>query len=178
MGYKTIPRTWKINTNQELEKIYSEVFEEAKKQGFINKKPKFYVFKSSSYWGMNLKNSSETINAVGINEVFCENEKKARETIIHELAHACLDVKEKHSYKWFKTGNTIGQKWNIKMSVTDTEKDMGITISKERKDKYVVVCPHCHAEWKRERMCNLVKNPERYRCSICNTKLERKTVLE
>lgn len=102
-----------------------------------------------------------------------------RALIIHEVAHATKEAAfDNHGKIWENVGNTIGAKYGIKVTKlcdlkTTEQLDSDMFKVKKLAPKYSVRCPKCNHVWEFSRMCNTIKNPEKYRCGSCKVKLER-----
>lgn len=176
-----IPRTWKLCKDNTINQIYNEVWDEAVSLGLISgdkyKRP-LYVNKSVRYWGLCRSHKTYTSSdftwdsAIWINEkiVLAKSYDTARKVIVHELTHAALPT-EHHSYLWKARGDKLGKKWGITVQRTDSYE--GLQLKDDDTVKYIVECPECHTQWKRDRMCKLVERPERYRCAKCKKDLIR-----
>lgn len=174
----TLPNTWKLCKDERLNKIYDEVYEEALKLGLLSRlshKRPLYIHKSVRYWG--LCRTRHVMNDV-YDSAVCINDKillakkydVARKVLVHEIAHMAEPMKH-HGDDWYYAGNRLGRKWNITVHRTDSYE--GIELRDEEEAKYIVECPECHTQWKRDRMCKLVERPERYRCAKCKKDLVR-----
>lgn len=85
-----------------------------------------------------------------------------KEILAHEILHTCPDCFN-HGTKWQSHGMKMNRAHGYNISRTADVINMGITIKKER--NYVIQCQKCDKEIVRERMSNVIKNPENYRCS-------------
>lgn len=104
------------------------------------------------------------------------NEVKA--TIIHEILHAVADFSTKsrnnHGRQWASLARLVNTKYpRYKISRLSTMKSFGLEDIEKDQFKYILRCSSCSREWKRSRISNLVKTPERYRCGKCNGKIIR-----
>ncbi len=89
-------------------------------------------------------------------------------TIAHELLHTCPGC-DNHGTQWKRYAALMNSAYGYNISRTSSCEALGIgDISKA---KYTLVCKNCGSEIKRERMCPLVKHPQRYRCK-CGGKLK------
>ena len=174
----TLPNTWKLCKDKQLNKIYDEVYEEALKLGLLSRlscRRPLYINKSVRYWGL-CKTSRVTSDV--FDSAICINDKillakkydVARKVIVHEVAHMAEPMKH-HGNDWYYTGNRLGQKWGITVRRTDSYE--GLELRGEEEAKYIVECPKCHHQWKYNRMCKTVERYNRYRCTACNEYLIR-----
>ncbi len=96
----------------------------------------------------------------------CET-KELSSIIAHELIHTCKGCFN-HGNKWKIFTDNANKKLGLKISRTQKYEDMGLERPEEKEHiKYVVKCQGCGTEFPRKRMCNLVKNPEKYKCGKC-----------
>lgn len=108
------------------------------------------------------------INRQLLNE---ENDEKGLiETILHELLHSCKGCMN-HGHSWVSLAQQVNNKYNLNIKRTNSAADKGIVT--EIPHKYAVKCPECGKIWYRDRMCNLVEHPERFRCNACKKNLVR-----
>ena len=174
-----IPNSWKQCKDKQLNQIYNEVYEEAKRLGLLGAlhyKHPLYVNKSVRNFG--LCRSRHVMNGV-YDSVICINDKIllakkydiAREVIIHEMAHMAQPT-DNHNYSWYKTGNLIGKKWNVTVNRTGSYEGIDLR-GNTQEPKYIVECPKCHTQWKYDRMCRTVEKYDKYRCGKCNEHLIR-----
>lgn len=91
---------------------------------------------------------------------------KLRETVIHEVAHAC-SIGDHHGSQWKKMYCTLGKRWGYD-NPTRCEKDTTInTVVREcrsNKTKYIVKCPACGATWNYTRASACVQHPNTFKC--------------
>lgn len=174
----SLPNTWKPCKDEQMVKIYDEVYEEAKSLGLLtkhHKKQPLYVKKSVRSWGQcrwrkMLDNTYDC--AICLNEkiILAKSYDAARHVLVHEIAHIATPA-EHHSSIWRRAGNMIGKKWNI--TVDRTGQYEGIELKDKAEAKYIVECPKCHNQWKYNRMCKTVEKPHLYRCAKCQEDLVR-----
>lgn len=95
--------------------------------------------------------------------------------MIHELLHSCEDCMC-HTGIWKayakKVNSTYG--YNIKTRNSYTQY-MTKELQHEYifRSKYVFQCQNCDVFTTRDRMCDLVRHPEGWRCSLCKGDLKR-----
>lgn len=174
----TLPNTWKLCTDKTINKIYDEVYEEARSLGLLSshdhKRP-LYINKSVNFWGL-CRSKREAPNmydcAVCLNEkiVLAKSYDAARKVLVHEIAHIAAP-RDHHGNAWYSAGNRIGRKWNITVHRTDSYE--GLELRSEEEMRYIVECPKCHAQWKYNRMCKTVERYDKYKCSKCQEYLIR-----
>ena len=174
----TIPNTWKLCKDEKINKIYDEVYEEARSLGLLSKhshKRPLYMNKSVKFWGL-CRSRKETLDtydcAVCLNEkiILAKSYDAARKVLVHEIAHIAAP-RDHHGYTWFSAGNRIGSKWGITVHRTDSYE--GLELRSDEDMKYIVECPKCHTQWKYSRMCKTVERYNRYKCTKCNEYLIR-----
>lgn len=174
----TLPRTWKICTDEGINKIYDEVYEEARKLGLLSyhyKKHPLYVHKSVRTWGLCRffrRNSDSYDCAVCLNEkiVLAKSYDAARKVLVHEVAHIAAPGKH-HNNIWYSAGNRLGNKWNI--TVARTGEYEGLMLKGDEETKYILECSKCHKQYKYNRLGKAVKNYKNYRCGKCSSELIR-----
>lgn len=101
-----------------------------------------------------------------------ESYKGLKETMLHEILHTCPGS-FKHTGEWKKLAQYVNTRLGYSISrcssyqKSNTDDDEVLKAS-----KYAVKCKECGLTFYRNRMSNLIKNPQNYKC-ICNGKLER-----
>lgn len=174
----SLPNTWKLCKDKMINKIYDEVYEEARSLGLLSshhEKHPLYVHKSVRTWGLcrlHKISANDYDCAVCLNEkiVLAKSYDAARKVLVHEIAHIAAPGKH-HGDLWYNAGNRLGKKWNITVHRTDSYE--GLELRGEDDAKYIVECPKCHAQWKYNRMCKTVEKYDRYRCGKCKEYLIR-----
>lgn len=122
-------------------------------------------------WGI-CKGISSGGFEIGISKVLLEddvNDQHTKNTIMHELLHTVKGCSS-HQGKWKNLAHRVNlllPEYNIKRSASEEEK--GIEI----KHRYMLECTKCDAKIYRDKMCNVVKFPEKYKCSRCHSPLRR-----
>lgn len=173
-----VRRGWKPCADPKVCKMYNEVVEECRKKfphsNIYGLDKTIYCTGGVRSYGMcvSTKVCGIVLSAIMINDnlIAAKNEKDIRDTIIHEVAHAAAPIHSNHNATWKHIGNTIGQKWNIRVQRTNNKQ-----VSHENAP-YVLQCCNCGATWIRNRSSNLVKHPERFshgNCPIGSIKLIR-----
>ena len=174
----TLPNTWKLCKDEKINKIYDEVYEEARSLGLLSKhdhKRPLYMHKSVRTWGL-CRWSKEAIDrydcAVCLNEkiILAKSYDAARKVLVHEVAHIAAPGKH-HSDDWYYAGNRLGKKWNITVHRTDDYE--GVTLKGDDEIKYILECTKCHKQYKYSRLGKAVKNYRNYHCGKCNSDLIR-----
>lgn len=100
-------------------------------------------------------------------EVLCCEKNKLSSIIVHELLHTC-DECFNHGKKWKMYCDKVERELGYKITRTQRYEDLGIVNPPAKEEiKFIVKCAGCGQEFPRKRMCNLVKNPERYKCGKC-----------
>ena len=122
------------------------------------------------------RNTKEVIyTQVKVNKKFAEkaNEQQMLNTLLHECLHSAWGADEHHGGKWAIAAKTLNDKCGYQLSAkADFEDENGETIS-TKADKYIIQWKCCGNKWFYSRLSNSVKNPNLYRCGICNGELER-----
>ena len=100
------------------------------------------------------------------------DEKIIKNTIAHELIH-CLPYCNNHSENFKKYATFINEKLNYSISRVGNKKEDYEESNlpyKEESYKYEIKCTQCQQIYKRKRLAkNFIR---KYRCGICNGKLE------
>ena len=173
-----LPNTWKICQDEQMNKIYDEVYDEAKALGLINnlhhKRP-LHIHKSVKSWGLckwKLISGNTFDCAVCINEEILskKNYDVARKVIVHEMAHVATP-RSHHNNLWRSVGDKLGKKWNITVQRTNSYE--GLNLREEETINYIIECPECHMQWKYARAGKVVKNYKHYKCPKCHVDLIR-----
>jgi len=103
----------------------------------------------------------------------CEEDKLCS-IIAHELLHTCKGCFN-HESKWKKMGSKVEETLGYPISRTVNYEELGLEKpASSEQTKYIIVCKKCGQIIERKRMCNLVKNVEKYRCGKCGAHLELK----
>lgn len=84
-----------------------------------------------------------------------------RETLAHEILHTCPNCFN-HQLQWKVYANKMKRAYGYDINTTGNSVAMGITIPMKR--NYVLVCQKCKREIIKERMCKVVKHPEKFHC--------------
>lgn len=161
---------WKICNNPELFKIFVEVKNEARRLGYpIDELKLYHLYLIDSPRSYGRCQYSKTGTTIAINKNYLANPQAARDTIVHEIAHA-LTKGDHHGAKWKATGDAIGAKWNLTMTRTAQREDIP---DLQENCKYIIQCPKCEQLYKYQRCSDAVKHPNLYRCGKCKSSLVR-----
>lgn len=82
-------------------------------------------------------------------------------TLVHELLHTvegCFD----HTGKWKTLADKITNTSELTIKRTDSCEEKGL---EEKPKKYAIQCTKCNHIFERDRMSDVIKNPQKYRCS-------------
>lgn len=114
-----------------------------------------------------------------------ENLKVARKTLVHEAIHATgVNHNEKmRSVNFYSqlSRDLFTDKIMEKLGwESPSEEETKRVSRRERKQdyKYVAYCPKCGNEWFRKRKSKLIKQPDKYRCGKCESKLKSRELEE
>lgn len=102
------------------------------------------------------------------------NDQAAKDTILHELLHTVKGCNG-HKGKWKELAAKVNKQltqYTIKRTTSYNEKGIERT-PVMRINKYAVRCLKCGKEYQREKKSKVIQHPEKYRCRICGSKLER-----
>ena len=108
---------------------------------------------------------------IALNSAYAKlNPDKAKETIMHELIHS-IDGCMNHKDKWQRIAGQVNRKYGYTISRCT---DAGNEYREQTYERtYKVKCSGCGRETSRERMSKLIQHPEKFRCGICGSSLER-----
>ena len=96
----------------------------------------------------------------------CET-KELSNIIVHELLHTCKGCFN-HGKKWKLYCNEVERSLGYRITRTQKYEDIGLEKPVDKEQiKYIVKCSGCGAEFPRKRLCNIVRNPEKYKCGKC-----------
>lgn len=166
-----VPRTWRRCNNDEIESLYLEICGEAIDEGLIDSVPTLYLFKSTAKWGQCRWSGGMT--AIGLNEVFCTDPEKAINTIIHEIGHAATPGHH-HDSHWKKVSDQLGKTYGHTVKRCTSEEEKGVSLNRPAPQyKYVIECPKCHYQWKRQKMSKIISHATSYTCPDCKVNLIR-----
>jgi len=84
-----------------------------------------------------------------------------RETLAHEILHTCKDCFN-HQLQWQAWAYKMNREYGYSINTVGDAVAMGIAIPMKR--NYVLVCQKCNNEIVKERMCKVVKHPEKFHC--------------
>ena len=93
----------------------------------------------------------------------------AKQTLAHEVLHTCKDCFN-HQTLWKSYASKMNRAYGYNITRTNSVANIGVSdpiIKKAR--NYTIQCQRCNKEFYRERVSNLIKHPERYRCKCGGT---------
>jgi len=90
-------------------------------------------------------------------------EKHIKETLAHEILHTCPNCMN-HGRQWKLYAMIMNNKYNYDISRTNSCENLGITDPNIKQANYVIICNSCGRKTYKQRMSNVIKSPERYRC--------------
>lgn len=117
------------------------------------------------------------INYMLLDESVCESDFGLRNTLIHELLHT-VDGCKGHKGKWEELANKVNANYGYGIKRCSTDEEKGVITKKETVYKkpvynYKLICNECGHIYGRQKMCKVIKYPERFRCGYCNGTLKR-----
>ncbi len=189
-------KTHKDVTDAHILEIWEEVKAEAEMlypQYFKDCDPELYQDSSYSHLGRcsqsfhnpNERNVDKIRHSrciITISSNLQQDYDQIRKTLCHELGHF-VAPKEDHGYLWKVRANKIGERWGLKAERLTNNQTFNSAAKQARKErqnkseyKYRAYCPDCGAEWKYKTKCNIIQNPQRWRCSVCKAKLESEKI--
>ena len=184
-------KTWKDCKDQKILAIFKEVSEEAKRlyPSYFNINVEFYrdslttslghcsgeLDENTIYSKFGWENHFQFIRwkrAAIVISKYVTKPEMIRATLVHEFGHF-VTPKEKHSQYWLTRANKIGEKWGIKCNrLADTEESKAFNENIPTKQPgvgYEVVCSGCGRIVHRQKMCNIIKHPELWKCGVCGS---------
>ena len=190
-------RTWQICRDNEVIQLFNKVLERSRALYptlFENCIPQLYIDSSTTKLGhcdtqynktyyskrellqdKNLNRIRYRDGVIVLSKYILHDKEKVLDVLVHEFGHFVAPA-DHHGYLWRTRANNIGQIWNISNTRLDNSGTLknGV-ISQEGNifEKYVIECPKCHAQWKRQKMSDFIKHPSDYRCRKCKKTLIR-----
>lgn len=188
-----IKRTWQDCKDEKILAVYKEVYEETKRlyPDYFTASLKFYIDGSTSHlgrcegrydrstiynqWGY--KNHFEFLrweSAVILLSKYVTDPESIRRTLVHEFGHF-VTPSEHHSSYWLTRANKIGEKWGIKCSkVADQDEAAAFekNVGPKQTKKYQVVCSGCGKIVSRQKLCDIIKHPENWKCGSCGARFK------
>ena len=145
--------------------------------------PNIVLAKSHSFYGQCCgKNSSLNKSRyqfqIRISAFTLDNsEKSMMNTLLHELIHT-VPGGHGHRGQWLRWANYVRKCYGYDIRRCDGDKSSEdrhnlVKDKRVRWIRFVIVCPHCHLKWEREKRTVVVMHPERYKCPKCNGPLQR-----
>lgn len=93
-------------------------------------------------------------------------------TLHHELLHTCCGCM-KHTGRWKVYADRVNAAYGYRIQRASTREERPLPEDLVPKAKYLIVCDTCGAQFPRQKISALVRNPEHYRCGKCGGKLKR-----
>ena len=93
-------------------------------------------------------------------------------TLHHELLHTCCGCM-KHTGRWKVYADRVNAAYGYRIQRASTREERPLPEDLVPKAKYLIVCDTCGAQYPRQKISALVRNPEHYRCGKCGGKLKR-----
>lgn len=130
-------------------------------------------YRSKQRWGQCTKkpNGDFTIQiAARLLEDDRISEKACKNTIVHEILHACPDGTG-HKGKWREYAEIMNKKYdyNIKRTTSGSEKGVEDYKScKTLRTKYIFRCRYCGYTIGKKKMCKFTHYYKNYRCMMCD----------
>ena len=187
-------RTHKDITDERILEIWAEVKAEARAlypHHFEHCEPELYQDSSYSHLGLcsqsfanpnerNVDKIKQSRCIITISSCLGQDYNQIRKTLCHELGHF-VSPKEHHGYLWKARADKIGARWNIEASRCTNNETFNKAAKQMRAErsgdyKYRVYCPECSTEWKYKTRCQIVQNPQRWRCSKCKSNLKSEKI--
>ena len=99
-------------------------------------------------------------------------ENQVMEVICHEIIHTCEGCWN-HGELFHSYGQRLTEKYGIHVATTAGAEQLTIdSIAWKNSFRYMVACP-CGNSYSHDRMCDLIRNPQLYKCSKCGGNFER-----
>lgn len=119
-----------------------------------------------------------TTYSINISEVLLDERvplEALQNTMIHEILHTCPGCFN-HGNGWQLRAEKVKRELGYNIKRIDSREDKGVSNSVAADyvvPKYILRCKKCGVETGKFRMCQVVKHPDNWRCSICHGDLER-----
>ena len=160
-----------------LPALFNETYNDAKAIGLqnlpdLNRLTVLYNQKIGSSWGLCFHDSL----ILKFNRILCscEDPMAIKNTMMHELIHACGVRGHKWLFKSYVAkimNHPIGKKYSISRCTSVNEKMTKDEILK--KYKYVLECPSCGKTWGYQRYSKSIYYADFCECPVCHIKLKR-----
>jgi len=92
--------------------------------------------------------------------------KDIKETLAHEVLHTCPNCLN-HQLQWKSYANKMNSAYGYNINRTSSYESLGvanIAIIMQDTNKYTIICKSCNHKSYRNRVSNIIKHPERYKC--------------
>ena len=99
-------------------------------------------------------------------------EEYLKNTLMHELLHTCCGCM-KHTGRWKVYADRVNAAYGYRIQRASPREERPLPEDLVPKAKYLIVCDTCGAQYPRQKISALVRNPEHYRCGKCGGKLKR-----
>ena len=114
---------------------------------------------------------------INISEMLLEPdvpEKALHNTIIHEILHTCPDCFN-HGAEWKRRAEQVNRTYgyNVKRCASAEENGVDRSLLVTKKANYMLRCTGCGQEIKRDRISNLIRYPQMYKCGRCGCEFKR-----
>lgn len=97
-------------------------------------------------------------------------------TVYHELIHTCPGCFN-HGNEWKRWALFVSQHTGIRVERLASAEEKGVKTDwrpqKSHEKRYAVQCTGCGRVYRREKLCEVVRHPENYRCGACHSALRR-----
>lgn len=93
------------------------------------------------------------------------------DTILHEMIHT-VDGCWNHGAEWKRNAKIINDRYGYSISRCGITEACRKRRAEHSPYRYAVECPVCGHQWKFERWCKTVANPNHYKCTKCNARLK------
>ena len=157
-----------MTKTKNYDKLLQEVILEAKQLNIPvsqNIHPNIIVnSRAKKRFGLCKRKGNEFI--IEISSIFHQAESKmVKQTLAHEVLHTCPDCFD-HQYLWRTYANKMNRAYGYNISRTGSYENLGVAniVQETYRFKYTIICQSCNRKSYRERISNLIKHPERYKC--------------
>ncbi len=132
----------------ELNKAQDLALNLMSKYGLLEEKFEFKFDNALTRFGQCEINTRKGIKKISLSKTLTilNEESEIRNTILHEIAHALVGIKEGHGKKWIKIAKSLG---------CDGEIYLNEKVTKLPKGKYTYMCPNCKKQYYRHKKISL-----------------------
>lgn len=139
--------------------------------------------KATSFYGQ-CKRFGRNSFMIRVSEYYLQtdNEDDVRQTLMHEVLHACPDAfSDGHSGLWKRRAVLVNEIFGYHIARLGTASNSGFslvkakagTMSSRNLENYrIMYCPQCGASWMHSKNAKCIKNYKSYTCGKCHCALK------